>query len=91
MGYDFLNASASAKLLNLSSNFAALVLFALKGHVWWHMALPLALANIVGSLLGTRLALRHGASFVRLVFIGVVTALIGKTGYDAWMIWQTLG
>jgi len=37
------------------------------------------------------LALRHGASFVRLVFIGVVTALIGKTGYDAWMIWQTLG
>jgi uncharacterized membrane protein YfcA len=85
LGYDFLHASAGAKLLNLSSNLAALILFALKGHVWWHFALPLALANIAGSLLGTRLALKHGAGFVRGVFILVVGALILKTGYDAFV------
>ncbi len=85
LGYDFLHASASAKLLNTATNFAALVLFAIKGHVWWHYALALALANIVGSLAGTRLALRHGAGFVRRVFLLVVTALILKTGYDAFM------
>jgi uncharacterized membrane protein YfcA len=85
LGYDFLHASAGAKLLNLSSNLAALILFALKGHVWWHFALTLALANIVGSLLGTRLALKHGAGFVRGVFIVVVSALILKTGYDAFL------
>jgi uncharacterized membrane protein YfcA len=83
LGYDFLNASVAAKLLNLSSNAAALVLFGLKGHVWWHLALPLALANVAGSLLGTRMALKHGAGFVRGMFIVVVSALICKTSYDA--------
>ena len=85
LGYDFLHASASAKLLNMTSNLAALILFALKGFVWWHFALALALANVLGSLLGTRLALKHGAGFVRLVFIGVVSALILKTGFDAFV------
>ena len=85
LGYDFLHASASAKLLNTATNLAALLLFAYKGHVWWHFALVMALANVVGSLLGTRLALKHGSGFVRAVFIWVVTALILKTGYDAWV------
>jgi uncharacterized membrane protein YfcA len=85
LGYDFLHASAGAKLLNMTSNLAALILFAFKGFVWWHFALTLAVANVVGSLLGTRLALKHGAGFVRLVFIGVVGALILKTGFDAFV------
>ena len=85
LGYDFLNASASAKLLNTATNLAALGLFAYKGHVWWHFALAMAVANVVGSLLGTRLALKHGSGFVRVVFIVVVSALIFKTGYDAFL------
>jgi uncharacterized membrane protein YfcA len=85
LGYDFLNASASAKLLNTATNLAALILFAMKGHVWWHFALTMALANVVGSLLGTRMALKHGAGFVRVVFIVVVSALILKTGFDAFL------
>jgi uncharacterized membrane protein YfcA len=85
LGYDFLNASASAKLVNTATNLAALILFAAKGHVWWHFMLAMALANVAGSLLGTRLALKHGAGFVRGVFIVVVTALILKTGYDAFL------
>jgi uncharacterized protein len=84
LGYDFLNASASAKLLNVTTNFAALVLFAFKGHVWWHLALPMAVANVAGSLLGTRLAMKHGSGFVRVIFIVVVSALIVKTSYDAY-------
>lgn len=90
LGYDFLNASASAKLLNVASNGAALVLLALKGHVWWHVALSLAVANVLGSLLGTRLALKHGAGFVRVAFLLVVSALIVKTSWDAWLRWQAL-
>lgn len=83
LGYDFLHASAAAKLLNTSTNVAALVLFGWKGHVWWQMALALGVANVAGSLLGTRLALRHGAGFVRGVFIWVVSALILKTGWNS--------
>jgi uncharacterized membrane protein YfcA len=85
LGYDFLNASASAKLINVATNFSALVLFAIQGHVWWHLALVMAVSNIVGSLIGTRLALKHGSGFVRQVFIFVVMALICKTAYDTWL------
>lgn len=85
LGYDFLHASASAKLLNTATNVAALLLFTLKGHVWWHFALTMALANVAGSLAGTHLALKHGTGFVRGAFIAVVSALILKTGYDAFL------
>lgn len=83
LGFDFLNASASAKLLNTATNAAALLLLAGRGHVWWHVAAVLAVANVAGSLIGTLLALRHGAGFVRVAFIVVVAALIAKTGWDA--------
>lgn len=86
LGYDFLHASAGAKLLNTATNIAALVLFVSKGHIWWTVAASMAVANVAGSLMGTRLALRHGAGFVRGVFIVVVGALILRTGYDAWRL-----
>lgn len=85
LGHDFLRASASAKVLNVTTNGAALVLLAAKGHVWWQVGLTLAVANVAGSLVGTRLALRHGAPLVRRIFVGVVSALILKTGYDAYL------
>jgi uncharacterized protein len=83
LGFDFLHASAGAKLLNTATNFGALALFAATGHIWWHIAAVMAVANVAGSLLGAHLAIRHGAGFVRLVFIVVVSALILKTGLDA--------
>lgn len=85
LGYDFLNASAAAKLLNVATNAAALALFAAKGLVWWKIGLVMAVANVAGSLVGTGLALRHGAGFVRQVFIAVVGALILKTAWDGWV------
>ena len=83
LGYDFLHASAGAKLLNTATNLAAIALFAAKGHVWWHVAAVMAVANVIGSLLGALLALRHGAGFVRGIFIAVVSLLILRTGWDA--------
>ncbi len=85
LGYDFLHASASAKLLNTATNSAALLLFAYQGHVSWHFAAVMAIANVAGSLAGTRMALKHGTGFVRGVFILVVSALILKTGFNAFV------
>jgi len=85
MGYDFLHASATAKLMNLLTNAAAIALFAAKGHIWWQVAAVMAVTNVAGSLLGTRLALKHGAGFVRGVFVVVVGALILKTAWDAFL------
>ena len=85
LGFDFLHASASAKLLNTATNAAALCLFALKGHVWWHIAAVMAVTNVIGSLVGTRMALARGTGFVRGMFVLVVGALILKTSYDAFL------
>lgn len=85
LGFDFLHASASAKLLNMGSNFAALVMFSLTGHIWWQVGIVIAVANVIGSLVGTRLALRHGVGFVRLAFITVVSLLICKTAWDSFI------
>jgi uncharacterized membrane protein YfcA len=86
LGYDFLRASASAKLVNAATNLAALILFTSQGLVNWPLAVPLALCNVVGSLLGSRLALKHGAGFVRWFFIAVVCALIVKTTISAYWV-----
>lgn len=85
LGYDFLNASASAKLLNVATNLSAIVLFASKGYVWWQLGLMMGVANVAGSVIGSHLALKHGSGFVRWAFVGVVSLLIIKTGVDAYL------
>lgn len=81
-GFDFLRASAAAKIVNVATNGAALIYFSTTGHVLWGMAVLMAMFNVGGALLGARLALRYGSGFVRRVFLAVATALIGKFGYD---------
>ena len=84
-GYDFLGASAVAKVVNVACNVAALLWFGYSGHLLWQVGLMMAACNIGGSLIGTRLAVRHGSDFVRKVFLVVVSALIVKTSYDAFL------
>ena len=83
LGHDFLQASANAKVLNMATNLSALGLFASTGRVWWQVGAAMAVANVAGALIGSRLALRYGAGFVRHAFILVVGALILKTGWNA--------
>ncbi len=82
-GFDFLGASAVAKVVNVACNFAALLWFGYSGHLLWQVGLTMALFNILGSLIGSRLAIRHGSGFVRKIFLLVVSVLIVKSGYDA--------
>lgn len=83
-GFSFLHASASAKVVNVITNFAALAYFLSHGAVLWQYALPMAACNVAGSLLGTRMAIRRGAGFVRGMFLVVVGLLILKLGWDVW-------
>lgn len=82
-GLDFLRASAAAKIVNVVCNFSALAWFIPAGQPIWLLGILMACCNIVGSVLGVRLALRRGVGFVRLLFLGVVSALIMKTSWDA--------
>jgi uncharacterized membrane protein YfcA len=66
----------------VATNAAALLYFVPQGEIVWRVAVLMAAFNVVGSQIGSRLALRHGSGFVRWVFLSVVTALIVKFGYD---------
>ncbi len=84
-GFDFLGASAAAKVVNVACNLSALLWFGYSGHLLWQIGLLMAGCNIVGSIVGTRMAIKHGSVFVRKLFLFVVTALILKTAYDAFL------
>ncbi|MDB5962446.1 MAG: hypothetical protein JWP59_3740, partial [Massilia sp.] len=77
------SASAGAKVVNVACNVSALLWFGYSGHLLWQLGLMMAVCQIAGSLLGTRLALRHGSTFVRKLFLVVVGLLIVKTSFDA--------
>ncbi len=81
-GFDFLHASAASKIVNVATNLAAIIYFVPNGFFLPVAAVVMALANILGSIIGTHLALRHGSGFVRKVFLMVVGALIVKFAWD---------
>lgn len=81
-GLDFLRASSAAKIVNLSTNAAALLYFGPSGHVLWALALGMALCNVAGAQVGSALALRHGSRFVRKLFLLVVLLLLAKFAWD---------
>jgi uncharacterized membrane protein YfcA len=82
LGFAFLSASAIAKVVNVATNLGAIIIFGANGEIIWKIGLTLAIANVVGSLIGAHLALRGGSSLVRKVFMGVTLALIIKVAID---------
>ena len=87
LGFAFLSASAIAKVVNVSTNLGAIMVFGLNGAVLWQVGLVLAVANIVGGLMGARLAIRGGSTLIRKVFLFVTIALIFRVGIDTLSNW----
>ncbi len=81
-GRSLVHASADAKVVNLASNLAAVLTFAHAGTIDWAIALPMAIGQLTGGLVGTHLALRGGARVVRIMVLVVSSALIVKLAYD---------
>lgn len=72
LGYNFLSASAHAKMVNLATNLGSMTLFLFKGVIIWKIALPMAAANAFGGFAGARLAIAKGNKFIRIFFLVVV-------------------
>jgi uncharacterized membrane protein YfcA len=85
-GFDFLHASAGAKVVNVATNLAALSYFIPNGYVLPVLALSMALANVSGSVMGAHLALKHGSGFIRLLFLVMVGVLIVKFSWDTFRL-----
>lgn len=82
LGYAFLRASATAKIVNLGTNAAAILVFGYHGAVMVALGLAMGVANVIGAFIGARLAIRGGSELVRKVFLFVVIVLIAKVGWD---------
>jgi uncharacterized protein len=82
IGYDFLQAAGTAKLLNLGSNVAALILFIILGQVHFAIGLIMGISGVFGSIVGSRFAIKNGSGYVRILFIVVTTVMILKNVYD---------
>jgi len=87
LGYNFLEASAKAKLANWATNLAALCVFVPQGAVLWKVGLIMGVANLVGGYLGARTAVARGSRFVRIFFIVVVSAFIVRIGGEVLGLW----
>jgi uncharacterized membrane protein YfcA len=81
LGYSFLNASSTAKVVNLGTNLAALIVFGLTGSVLWLLGLLMGACNMAGAIIGARMAISRGSEFVRIVFLAVVGLLILRLGW----------
>lgn len=84
LGYSFLRASATAKIVNVGTNVAALIVFGLTGSVLWLVGALMAACNITGAVIGARTAIARGSGFVRAVLLVVVAVLLVALG------WQTV-
>lgn len=76
LGFSFLQASASAKVMNWCTNLGALLFFIPTGHVVWAAGLAVAVGNLLGGIIGANTAIKLGSGFVRIVFIVVLAVLI---------------
>ncbi|WP_141014275.1 TSUP family transporter [Nocardioides sambongensis] len=87
LGYDFLQASAKAKLANFATNLGALLLFIPTGAVLWDVGLMMGACNLIGGYLGARTAVARGSGFVRAFFIVVVSGFIIRIGGGLLGVW----
>ena len=81
IGYAFVTASATAKIVNVATNVGALAFFIPAGKILWGLALAMAASNMAGSVLGALLASQRGSAFVRRVFLTVVVGLVVSLGW----------
>jgi uncharacterized membrane protein YfcA len=82
LGFEFIKASAYAKIVNCITNISALIVFIKHGNYILQLAILLAVFNIIGSFIGSHLALKKGNGFVRIIFLVIVSIMILKYGYD---------
>ncbi len=81
-GFDFLNASAHAKIINFATNLSSVAYFAATGNILYKFALAMGACNLLGSILGSRMAILKGNRFVRALFLVVVTCMILRFAWN---------
>lgn len=82
MHYDFVKANGNTKVVNLASNVAALITFAVSGSVYLKLAIPGALCGILGNIIGSKLVILKGNKLIQRVFILALLLLLARIVYN---------
>lgn len=82
LGFEFVQASAYAKVVNCITNISALFVFVSHGNYILPIAILMGGFNMLGSYIGSSLALKNGNGFVRIIFLVIVSLMILKYGYE---------
>lgn len=70
-GMGIAKATAHTKLLNFTSNFAAVIFFALNGQILWDIGLAMAIGQLLGARLGARMVISQGVNLVKPLLVGI--------------------
>lgn len=73
---DYIVATASTKPLNLATNVGSAIAFMMAGKVLWMIAIPMAIANMLGSYIGSHFAIKGGEVFIKRVLIFVLIFML---------------
>jgi len=80
--YDFVRANGNSKVVNLASNVAAMVTFAIHGQIWYALAIPAAVCGIAGNLVGSKMVVLRGNKLIRKVFVIAMLLLLARVLYN---------
>ncbi len=78
LGLGIVQATAQTKLLNFTSNIAALLVFAFSGKIMWAVGLTMGVAQFLGAQLGSHTAMKQGAKIIRPLLVIVCCAMALK-------------
>lgn len=82
LGFAFVGASAIAKVVNVSTNFASILVFGISGSIMWVVGLAVGICNLAGGIIGSHVAIRRGSDFVRKFYLVVTFGLIVRVLFD---------
>lgn len=82
LGFDLITASGNAKVVNLASNFAALIAYMINGKILFSIGIPAAICAILGNYIGAHMAIKSGVKVIKPIILVVVVMLLGKVLYS---------
>ena len=82
LGYTLLKSSGCAKIANLASNVASMVIFFLNGDILFSIGIPAMACSMLGNYMGSRFAIRGGSGKIRNVMFLVLGLLFVKVGLN---------
>ncbi len=85
VGMGLVKASGTAKVYNLAGSLSATAVYIWHGVTIFWLVLPLTAANIAGNWLGSKLAIRIGAPFVRRLLFGMLCFLFASLIWKFWL------